>query len=86
MPSCEKCWADAHRPFADRSVPEEYARLLETRDAAGHTCTPEQQAGPDATECPACHRMTAHQLCRVCMACGHDPARPVADGEEVDRV
>ena len=77
MPSCEKCWSDSHGPFAGRG---DYARLLAKRDALGHTCTPEQQAGPDATECPRCHRMAAHQLCRVCVACGHDPRAPASGG------
>jgi hypothetical protein len=71
MPSCEKCWADSRR----RSIDEEnaYGKLIDERTAAGKVCTPEEQAGPDATECSACKRMTAHQHCGVCMACGHDP-------------
>jgi len=68
MPSCERCWS---RALGDA---RRYMRIIQERDAAGLTCTPEEQAGPDATECPRCHRMAAHQLCRVCMACGHDPA------------
>jgi hypothetical protein len=52
MSACEKCWTDS-RFGAD------YTRLLSERK--DHPCTPEQQAGPDAGECPVCHRMTAHQ-------------------------
>ena len=54
MSACEKCWAD-------KDGPGDYMRLLTERDASGHVCTPEQQAGPDAGECPVCHRMTLHQ-------------------------
>lgn len=68
MSSCEKCWNDAHRgPCVN--VAREYERLLAARDAAGQTCTPEEQAGPDATECPVCHRRTVHQWTHVCVAC-----------------
>lgn len=56
MPSCEKCWADSH------GDPEKYAQLLGMR-----TCSPEDQAGPDAKWCPLCGRKTLHQLCEVCM-------------------
>jgi hypothetical protein len=67
MSSCEKCWAD-------KDGPGDYQRLLKERDASGHTCTPEQQAGPDATECPVCKRMTAHQHTGELMCgCDYDP-------------
>jgi recombinational DNA repair protein RecR len=52
-----------------------YGRLLKERDAAGKTCTPEQQAGEDATRCEKCDRMTRHQHCQICMACGDDPTK-----------
>ncbi len=52
MSACEKCWADSR--FAS-----DYNRLLKERE--GNPCTPEEQAGPDARECPACKRMTLHQ-------------------------
>jgi hypothetical protein len=72
MPTCEKCWSDAHGdPYV--GVPERYRELLAERHA--NPCTPEEQAGPAATECPMCHRRTCHQHCGVCMACGYDPAR-----------
>lgn len=58
MSSCEKCWADAHRG-PEYSVAEEYQRLMEERKDT--PCTPEQQAGPDAGECPLCRRTTMHQ-------------------------
>lgn len=70
MPSCEKCWSDS-ATIEDHAGA--YHKLLERRDREGKTCTPEEQAGPDATECPECHRMTCHQWCHVCMACGYDP-------------
>ena len=70
MSACEKCWSDAHRgPYF--SVAEEYSRLMEERKE--HPCTPEQQAGPDAGECPTCHRMTIHQYTKEPM-CGCSPS------------
>jgi len=54
---CEKCWSDAHWPDSNSS--EEYNRLIdERRDSP---CTPEQMAGPQAKECPVCHRYALHQ-------------------------
>lgn len=52
MSTCEKCWADSQ--FGG-----DYTKLLEERK--DHPCTPEEQAGPDATECPECHHLTLHQ-------------------------
>lgn len=71
MSSCEKCWADAHvYPFGD--VAERYQRLMEERKDT--PCTPEQQAGQGAGECPICHRMTMHQHTGEPM-CGCDTPR-----------
>jgi hypothetical protein len=55
-----------------------YRALIRERDAAGIRCTPEEQAGPDATLCEKCNRMTRHQHCRICMACGDDLDRAIA--------
>jgi hypothetical protein len=33
-------------------------------------CTPEEQAGPDATKCPACKRKTVHQHTHLCQVPG----------------
>lgn len=63
--TCEKCWSDAHRPDPYVSVAKEYARLIEERRA--NPCTPEEQAGPDATTCPVCHRRSLHQYTGECM-------------------
>ena len=71
MAGCEKCWRDAHRG-EQFSVADEYQRILKERDAAGKACTPEEQAGPDATKCRRCDGMTVHQHAGVCMACGDD--------------
>lgn len=70
MSACEKCWGDAHRG-SQFSIAEEYERLIAARAAA--PCTPEEQAGPDATVCPACGKRTAHQHTGQCMdvACNH---------------
>lgn len=61
MPSCEACWA------ASGGDADEYARLIKI-----NTCSPEQQAGPDARTCPKCTRRTVHQHAWICMACGTD--------------
>jgi hypothetical protein len=58
--SCEKCWRDAGGD-SDR-----YRALL--FDPNRPTCTPEEQAGPDAKECPICKRMTLHQHTGECMS------------------
>ena len=68
MPVCEKCWEDA-----GGSCSRYYYLLYDRKD---NPCTPEQQAGPSATDCPYCHRKTIHQHAKVCMnpACpGHSP-------------
>lgn len=59
MSMCERCWRDASMATAGDawgSQGDEYRRLIQTR-----ICTPEQQAGPNAGECPVCRRMTLHQ-------------------------
>ena len=66
MASCEKCWKDS------RSNPEEYRRLVKQRD-----CTPEEQAGEDATECSVCKRITVHQYCHICMVCGNEVKKDI---------
>jgi hypothetical protein len=71
MPSCEKCWRDAHGDS------KEYRRLISSGKVA---CTPEEQAGPEATLCPRCQRMTRHQGCRVCMICGRGPVSEPEEG------
>jgi hypothetical protein len=60
--SCEKCWSDAYDPQGDQSL--RYRYLVNSRN-----CTPEEQAGRDAEECPTCGRMTLHQHTREPM-CG----------------
>lgn len=52
MSTCEKCWKDSR-------LEENYAEVLKSR--AANPCTPEQQAGEHARECPWCGRMTLHQ-------------------------
>ena len=58
MTSCEKCWRDSQGA-------DNYAKVLESRRHS--SCTPEEQAGPDASECPTCKCMTLHQLTKECM-------------------
>ena len=55
MSSCEKCWRDSTGD--DHAV--RYAELIEQRRA--NPCTPEEQAGELAGECPFCDRKTLHQ-------------------------
>ena len=64
MASCERCWAEAFRLsyVGPKSQAEYYFELIQKRN-----CTPEQQAGPDAQECPVCHRKTIHQVIGECM-------------------
>ena len=59
MSSCEKCWRD-------KGIGGDYHALLESRN--DHPCTPEEQAGPDASECSLCGRMVIHQYTGECMA------------------
>jgi len=72
MSACEKCWSDAHKE-PQFSVAEEYARLIEERK--DNPCTPEEQAGLDATDCRSCGRRAVHQHTGECMACTAMEAR-----------
>jgi hypothetical protein len=63
MSSCEKCWVDHQETGLS------YTQFLKDREAAGRVCTPEQQAGADAGQCPVCERMTEHMYTRELM-CG----------------
>lgn len=70
MASCEKCWSDAY--FSAQSNPmkgqsEHYHDLVQERNE--NPCTPEEQAGQDATKCNQCNRMTIHQYAKVCTNC-----------------
>lgn len=53
MSACEKCWVDS------KLLGTNYIELVESKK--DNPCTPEQQAGPDAKQCPKCGRMTLHQ-------------------------
>jgi hypothetical protein len=55
MSCCEKCYADS------MATGRRYMDLMNEREARGEVCTPEQQAGLNAGQCPACKRMTLHQ-------------------------
>jgi hypothetical protein len=71
MSACEKCWADAAPNRFDGGGPS-YSDLIDSRDGVTEPlCTPEEQAGPDATECLECWRWTRHQYSRECMNPGH---------------
>jgi len=73
MASCEKCWNDAYyRMHTDRmkSQSEHYFDLIKERK--DNPCTPEQQAGNDACECPKCKKKAVHQYVKICMNCGYN--------------
>lgn len=65
LPTCEKCWSDAS------GIKSKYNELLEQREREKNTCSPEDQAGPNAKLCPTCKRKTCHQLYHICMSCGY---------------
>ena len=68
MPSCEKCWNDAFWMSyidPDKTQAEYYTEIIKERKDS--PCTPEQQAGPDAEECPKCKRKCLHQCTHDCM-------------------
>lgn len=67
MASCERCWERSHVIARETGIEqtEEYRRLVLVND-----CTPEQQAGPEASECPKCQTRTVHQHTHQCTACG----------------
>lgn len=58
MSACEKCWRDSRQD-------ENYHAVLASR--AANPCTPEEQAGPDATLCEHCNRRSRHQITNECM-------------------
>ena len=64
MASCEKCWRDAG------GDPDRYHELIHERNGTPYECTPEQQAGEDATTCRKCDRVSVHMHVGVCMSCG----------------
>ena len=66
MSSCEKCWRDSRYDLSSTA----YHDMLAKRDGIRERkCTPEEQAGPEATECQRCGRKTIHQITREPM-CG----------------
>ena len=69
MASCEKCWDDAYYlQDGDEGHYKTYSRLIKERK--DKPCTPEEQAGRDAEECPKCKRKTMHQMVKgYCTNC-----------------
>jgi hypothetical protein len=66
--TCEKCWRDSAM-YRLRGVGVSYRDLVDERRGAA-ACTPEEQAGSDATVCEHCGRGAVHQHVRICVACG----------------
>ena len=62
MAACEKCWRDSR-------LEDNYQEVLYSRFDT--PCTPEEQAGPDASECKLCKRYTVHQYAKICMICSY---------------
>lgn len=76
MAACEKCWAAAG------GDPAKYQANIDEGFRTGKICTPEEQAGPDAGDCPKCNRKTVHQFAHVCMICDWRPGKV---WEDMDR-
>jgi len=74
MSACEKCWEDAYLRMltTGKSQADCYRELLDERRE--NPCTPEEQAGSDATRCPNCGRKAVHQYAGICMSCDWKPA------------
>ena len=69
MSSCEKCWRDSR--WASNWDPDAYQKLVAQRNGVvDDRCTPEEQAGPDATVCAECERKTRHQHTHLCQVPG----------------
>jgi len=62
MAICEKCWTD--EAFSGNHTVA-YEELL--KDRSDSPCTPEQQAGDEATICLDCKKKTVHQYIKICM-------------------
>ena len=78
MSTCEQCWSDSQGPYGDPV--RRYRELVETRK-----CTPEEQAGPGAGECPRCKRKTLHQYTAEPM-CGCPSAFQAPSAEAIEAV
>lgn len=67
MASCEKCWGDAflRSMYSSKDQADCYSELMKER--LENPCSPEEQAGREATECTACGRRTVHQYAGICM-------------------
>jgi hypothetical protein len=78
MSACERCWRDSR--WAENFGDGAYAKLVAQRNGIiDDRCTPEEQAGPDATECPACKRKTVHQHTHLCQTPGCKLGEYLAD-------
>jgi len=77
MSACERCWSEAQ---TNEDPSARYLQLVRSRTGE-RTCSPEEQAGSDAEECPDCKRMTRHQHTGECMLCHALPrVRPCVVG------
>jgi len=68
---CVRCMSDATACAWETSKDawDVYDRLTKER-IGERACTPEQQAGPEASDCLACNRRAVHPVDGVCVACG----------------
>ena len=70
MSACEKCWRDSQRSVYYELDCVYYSLLARRNGIIEPKCTPEEQAGPDATVCEACGRKTCHQHTHLCQVPG----------------
>lgn len=75
MASCEKCWDDSYLIARSDFISQTEAYNILLKERESDPCSPEDQAGIDATKCPKCKRMTCHQHTKRCMNCDYSPER-----------
>lgn len=70
MAACEKCWTQAYNRMlvTGKSQTECYQELIKLNN-----CTPEEQAGIDASKCQECNRKTVNPNAAQCMNFGWTP-------------
>jgi len=61
--ACMKCWKECGQDQ------DKYDKMMAAKRTQGPVafCTPEEQAGPEAGQCPWCGHQTIHEKCGVCM-------------------
>jgi len=71
--TCERCHQDSLAIAWERQAdPEDIYEHLQTVRIGELACTPEQQAGPEASDCLNCNRRAVHPADHTCRACHVD--------------